>query len=166
MDSSLTKTFGLAAITAVIATFAARADGPMSGEAGEAAGTIAADSADKTGGAAVAPRDSSVTPKWLNDANVLALIGTMNARQIAAADIELSSWHSDTVRALWASMARERAEMQHSVDSAAAALRVVPVPPAMAAQVTSAFQAQMDSTLGHRGASLAPASVVLPVDHP
>ena len=43
-----------------------------------------------------------------NDANVLAIVTTMNQRQMAAADAELSTWHVDTVRAFAASMYREQ----------------------------------------------------------
>lgn len=144
MDSSLTKTIGLAAITAVIAGFSARADGPGGREA---AGMLASDS-----GVHV---DSTVTPRWVNDANILAAIGAMNARQIAAADIELSAWRSDSVRALAASLAREHADMQHQTDSLAAALHIAPIPSAIVTDMTAAFQAQIDSTLvGRVGGAL------------
>lgn len=143
MDSGLQKTIGLAAITAVITVFVARADGPVPRQPREAAGTLAADSM---------RRDSAVPPKWLNDATVLALVGTMNARQISAADVELSSWHSDTVRAFAATMARDHAELQRSADSLAAALKIAAVPSALSAEVNAVFQAQIDSM--PRGMSL------------
>jgi predicted outer membrane protein len=142
MDSGMTKTIGLAVLTAVIASFVARADGATVREAG---GTLAADT--------IAMRqEAAVKPKWLNDANALALLRVMNERHVAAADIELSSWFSDTVRAFAASMAREHAEMQRSVDSAASALKIAPVMPALGEEVTAAFQAQIDTMLTARGA--------------
>src|SRR4051812_42312870 len=99
MDSGMTKTVGLAAITVLMAVFVAQAGGgtPMR----EAGGTIA----DTT------TRDSVITPKWLGDENALALVGVMNRQHIAAADVELSAWHSDTVRAFAAAMARDHAAM-------------------------------------------------------
>jgi predicted outer membrane protein len=143
MDSNLMKTVGLAAITTLITVFVARADGaPVDGEAG---GRLAADTA---------TRDSSVQPRWMNDANVLSLVSVMNQRQVAAADIELSAWRSDTVRALAASLVHEHSELQHSVDSAASALRVAPVASALNAVVNAAFQAQIDSMAGARGGAL------------
>src|SRR5690242_17397683 len=135
MDSSWLKTMGLALVTVLITFFVAQADGSTN----EAAGSLVVDTA--------LHADSTVTPKWLDDANVLALIGTMNNRQLSAADMELSAWHSDTVRALAASMAREHAALQRATDSVAASMHVVPVPSALGASVNAAFQAQIDSTM-------------------
>jgi putative membrane protein len=75
----------------------------------------------------------------------------MNGRQIAAANVLLGAWHSDTVRALATSLVHEHSELQHSADSLAAMLHIVPVAPALTGQVTAAFQAQIDSMLGNRG---------------
>jgi putative membrane protein len=142
MNRTLAQTIGLAALTAMLTVFVARVDGaPVEREA---AGIVAGDSA--------GPRaDSSVTVKWLNDANVLALVGTMNSRQIAAANVLLGAWHSDTVRALATSLLHEHSALQHSADSLAAMLHIVPVAPALTEQVNAAFQAQIDSILGNRG---------------
>lgn len=140
MDSGLLKTIGLALVTILITFFVARADG----DANQAAGTIALDTAGLQ-------RDTSVTPKWVDDANVLALIGTMNNRQMEAADLELSAWHSDTVRALAASMYRDHAALQRATDSVATEMHLVPVPSALGASVNAAFQAQIDSTMTGRG---------------
>ena len=90
-------------------------------------------------------RDSSVSARWITDENVVSLFGAMNARQIAAADVELENWHVDAVRAFAASIAREHAELQHSADSLAERLRITPVPPALTKPWMSAMQAQIDS---------------------
>src|SRR5262245_10494620 len=58
------------------------------------------------------PPDSTTTEIWLNDANLLALMGAMNARQISAANIELSTWHSDAIRDFALSMAHEHSDIQ------------------------------------------------------
>ena len=140
MDSGLTKTIGLAAITVLITVFVARASGAPAQEAG---GTLA--------DSVAAKKDSGVTPKWIDDPGVLALIGVMNGREMAAANLELSGWHSDTVRALAAQMARDHGELQRSTDSVAALMKMTPVAPALAENVTIAFQAQMDSMVAGRG---------------
>jgi len=106
----------------------------------EAAGEVANDSA--------APRDNI---KWLNDANVLALLTTMNQRQVAAADAELSAWHVDTVRAFAAAMYREHTEMQHSIDSLIESAHIAPVTPALATTIRGQMQAQIDSISQHGG---------------
>ena len=146
MDSSLSRTVGLAAITAVITVFVARADGGAT--TGQAGGTLAADSA------AVRADSAPVAPKWIHDDNVLAAVAAMNGRQIAAANTELSSWHSDTVRAIAAGLAHQHAELQRSADSLAAALRMTPVPSALTDEIAAAFQAQVDSLAGNRGGAL------------
>lgn len=143
MDRSLSKTIGLAAMTAIITVFVVRADGGAT--TGEAAGTLAADSA---------ARDSLVTPRWISDANVLAIVGTMSAKQVAAADIELSAWRSDTVRALALALRGEHVAMQRGVDSLAASLGLTRVPSALNEEVSLAFQAQVDSLAGASGAAL------------
>ena len=86
-----------------------------------------------------------VTGKWLTDANVLSLLTTMSAKQIAAADVELQAWRSDSVRAFAASVARDHAGIQHSVDSLALRLRLAPIAPALADPLTTAMQASIDS---------------------
>ena len=106
----------------------------------EAAGEVAKDSA--------SPRDNI---KWLNDGNVLALMTTMNQRQIAAADAELSTWHVDTVRAFAASMYREHTDLQHSIDSLVQATKIIPVLPALGATIRGQMQAQIDTIYQHGG---------------
>jgi len=141
MDSGLTKTIGLAACTVLITVFVARASGaPVQ----EAAGTLAADST-------ALQRDSTVTPRWIDDAGILALLGVMNGREMAASNMELSGWHSDSVRAFAETMIRDHAALQRSTDSVASLLKIAPVAPALAAQVADAFQAQIDSMLTGRG---------------
>jgi predicted outer membrane protein len=101
--------------------------------------------------------DSTAKPAagvWLTDANVLALLGAINARQIEAADVLLQAWHSDTVRAFAAAMAREHAEIGRSVDSVAARLKLAPVPPAVTDTMTAPFRAAIDTLRGFRGSAL------------
>jgi predicted outer membrane protein len=97
-------------------------------------------------------RDSTMPAvRWLDDANAVALVNAMNGRELAAADAELSSWHVDTIRAFAAEMAREHAAMQRSLDSAASALQIAPVAPALAALVRARMQAPIDSMWRHDG---------------
>ena len=103
-----------------------------------------------TAGGEVAVGNTPATPartsaRWITDANVLSLASAVNARAIAAADVELENWHVDTARAFAASMAREHADLQHSIDSLAARLNLTPVSPALAKSWTSALQAQIDT---------------------
>ena len=107
---------------------------------------------DSAGGEVV--DDSAAAPvagRWLTDANVLSLLGTMNSRQIAAADAELQAWRSDSVRAFASSVAAEHAELQHSVDSVATRMDVAPIAPALAEQISATMQAQIDSMRANRG---------------
>jgi predicted outer membrane protein len=106
----------------------------------QAAGDVARDSA--------GPRDNI---KWLNDAHVLAIVTTMNQRQLAAADAELSTWHVDTVRAFAASMYREHTALQHSIDSLAEAVHIAPVLPALGTTIRGQMQAQIDTIYQHGG---------------
>ena len=95
-----------------------------------------------------------VAERWITDANVVSLLNIMNGRQVAAADIELSTWHSDTIRAFAASMAREHAELQHGIDSIALRLNLTPVSPALARSWTTTMQAQIDTMRQSRGDAL------------
>jgi len=112
---------------------------PRTRDTSEAAGEVANEVASN------AVAEPEVRERWITDANVLSLMSGMNARQIAAADVELSTWHSDTVRAFAASMAREHAELQHAVDSITAHLNLTPVTPALAKPWLSTMQTQIDS---------------------
>lgn len=143
MDIGLTRTLGLAAITAVLAVFVAQAD---PGPAREAAGTVAP--------AASATSKPAIEPRWIADANALALLSMMNARQLAAAQAELQAWRSDTVRALAVSIAQLHAGLQHDVDSVAQQLQLAPATPAMASDIVMAMQAQIDSMTMLRGDAL------------
>lgn len=100
--------------------------------------------------------DSAAPPAmvWLTDANVLALINTIGARQIAADNVELQTWHSDTIRDFAASMAREHSALIHSVDSVATRIKIAPIAPALAARVFAEMQARTDSMSWQRGLSL------------
>jgi predicted outer membrane protein len=126
--------------------------GVASGDVASANRAIArADSASSGADSASA---ATVTPKWITDANVLSLLSQMSAKQIAAASTELQAWSSDTVRAFAAAVAREHADLQHSIDSVAGRLRMTPVAPALAASIDSSLQAPMDSVAGLRGKAL------------
>lgn len=144
MDSSIARTLGLAAITAVITVFVARADGGAT--VGEAGGRLASDS--------IPHADSAVTVRWVNEANMFALVSAMNAKQIAAANAELSGWRSDTVRAIATGLLHEHTDLQHSTDSIAASLKVVPQASALNDSIVTEFQAQLDSLNGNRGGAL------------
>lgn len=93
------------------------------------------------------PDTASAKPvvRWLTDANILSMLGVMNSRQIAAADVELEAWHVDSVRAFAAGVARDHAELQHSVDSLAEHLHLAPIAPALAQTVSATMQAQIDT---------------------
>jgi predicted outer membrane protein len=106
------------------------------------------------GEVAPTPPDSTTTEIWLTDANLLALMGAMNSRQIAAANIELSTWHSDTIRDFAVSMAHEHSELQRSVDSVARTLKLAPVMPALGAVIVGEMQRQIDSINGYTGRAL------------
>src|ERR1700755_2104966 len=98
MDRGFPQTIGLAALTALLTVFVARVDGaPV---VREAAGRLAA------GRAAARGLRTSVSIRWLSDANVFALLSTMNGRQIAASQIEASSARSDSVRAIATSLVK------------------------------------------------------------
>jgi len=104
---------------------------------------------DSAGGEVVVGNESTAPAKtsarWVTDANALSLASAVNARAIAAADVELENWHVDTARAFAAAMAREHADLQHSIDSLTERLKMVPVSPALAKQWTSTLQAQIDT---------------------
>jgi predicted outer membrane protein len=91
---------------------------------------------------------------WITDGNALALLRVMNTRQISAADVELEAWHTDTVRAFAASVARDHAELQHSVDSLVERTRVAPVVSALVQRVDTAFRLRVDSLRAIEGRPL------------
>jgi predicted outer membrane protein len=137
---SIIGAFGaIAAFAACAKEKAAPKQSTRQQKAAEAAGEVVKDSA---------PRDNI---KWLNDANVLAMVTTMNQRQMAAADAELSTWHVDTVRAFAAAMYREHTGLQHSIDSAVEATKIAPVLPALGTTIRGQMQAQIDTIYQHGG---------------
>jgi putative membrane protein len=95
-----------------------------------------------------------VKGRWITDGNAVSLMATMNAKQIAAADVELSAWHSDSVRAFAQTLAREHAGIQHSVDSVAGVVHVSPVAPALAQPIGDSLQAAVETLKLSRGAGL------------
>lgn len=100
---------------------------------------------------------AATTARWITDANTVSLLNTLNSRAIAAADFELENWHIDTARAFAASMAREHADLQHSIDSLTTRLGVTPVSPALGQKWSSTMQAQIDTMrrTGEAGVDLA-----------
>lgn len=133
---------GAFAVVAIVAACAKEKSAPPAQRPAQrqAAGEVAKNSASS--------RDNI---KWLNDANVLAILTMMNQRQIAAADAELSTWHVDTVRAFAAAMYREHTGLQHSIDSLAEAAKIVPVLPALGTAIRGQMQAQIDTIYQHGG---------------
>jgi len=98
--------------------------------------------------------ETEVHGRWITDANALSLLAMLNSRQIAAANIELQAWHSDSVRAFAAAVARQHSDLQHTVDSLGGAINVVPVAPALAAEVGAQMQALADTLAAARGMGL------------
>ena len=92
--------------------------------------------------------------KWLSDANILSLLSVMNGRQLAAANMELQAWHSDTVRSFASTIAHDYGGLQHSVDSLAEGIKLAPVAPALATNIVATMQAPIDSISGLRNAPL------------
>ena len=119
---------------------------------GESAGGDVASSVSDS--VAAAPESTPARGTWLDDANVLALVGVIDARQIDAANVELGGWHSDTVRAFAASMVAEHDAMRHTADSLAAVLRIAPVMPALADSISAQLQTRIDSLRGQAGDGL------------
>lgn len=143
MDSGLTKTIGLAVLTAVLAAFVALANG---GAAPAEAAGIVAPMADRD-----TVRRDSASVRWLTDANILSLIGTIDARQTALADAELQAWHSDTVRAFATAIVRSAADLQHSADSIAGKIHLAPIAPAVLDTITAQIQPHIDTVAMSRG---------------
>jgi hypothetical protein len=120
----------------------------------EAGGEVAAADTAAVAAAPASPDTTTSTNEnavWISDANALAMITAMNNRQIAVADVELEAWHSDTVRALAASVAHDHAALQHSLDSLAERLRLAPVTSALGQRIDSEFQSRVDSLRWWRG---------------
>lgn len=112
----------------------------------EAGGDVLSDSVNR--------RPASPAGRWITDANVLSMLTMMNAKQIAAAKLELSAWHTDTVRAFAATIAAGHAELQHSVDSVAQIIKLEPIAPALSASISDTMQVQIDSLYGLHGGAL------------
>src|SRR5579884_263277 len=144
MDSGLTKTIGLAVLTAVLATFVALANGGAA--PAEAAGVVATDPAHRD-----STRDSTAQVHWLTDANILALLGAIDARETALANAELQAWHSDTARAFATDVARGAAETQHTADSLAATIHLAPVVSALQDTMLAALQPHIDTVAMSHG---------------
>ena len=114
----------------------------------------ARDTAQAGGDVAISDTTASTATSWLTDANILSLLNVLNARQTAAANVELQGWHSDSARAFAESVVRDHADLQHSLDSVASRIRVAPVAPALATVVDSGLQAYADTLRMYRGGML------------
>jgi predicted outer membrane protein len=158
MRSRFRSRFGVATLAVISLSVAGACQRNNDGgnvSVASASGDSVAARVDSAGGeVSNTPSAEPVAGRWITDANVLSLLGTMNAAQIAAADVELQGWHSDSVRAFAASVARGSAEMQHSVDSLAGRMNMVPIAPALAEQLSANMRAQIDSMRAYRGGSL------------
>lgn len=125
--------------------------------AAAACSTSNRDTNEAGGEVVIAERSDSTAARpvrWLTDANLLSLLGVMNARQIAAADVELEAWHVDSVRAFAAAVAREHAELQHSADSVSERIHVTPIAPALAQTLSATLQSQIDTLRRSYGRAL------------
>lgn len=138
MGNRLVTTFG----AILLASAAAAACSTSSRDTNEAAGEVVMRARND---ARNDSSDARPAVRWLTDANLLSLFSMLNARQIAAADVELEAWHVDSVRAFAASVAREHAELQHSVDSLSERLHLMPIAPALGQTISATLQSQLDT---------------------
>ena len=138
MGNRLVTTFG----AILLASAAAAGCSTSSRDTNEAAGEVVMRALND---ARTDSSDARPAVRWLTDANLLSLFSMMNARQIAAADVELEAWHVDSVRAFAASVAREHAELQHSVDSLSERLHLMPIAPALGQTISATLQSQLDT---------------------
>lgn len=127
---------------------------PAAATAASNASSAHRDTSEFTGEVSVDSSAARPAVRWLTDANVLSLASMMNSKQIAAADVELESWHLENVRDFASSMAREHAELQHSIDSLAERARITPITPALAQTISAKMQRQIDSLRSSSGRSL------------
>ncbi len=157
MRSSSRSRFGvvaLAAISLCMAGACQRNNNDGSVTVASTNGDSAVARVDSAGGDVSNASSEPVAGRWITDANVLSLLGTMNAAQLTAANVELQGSRSDSVRAFAASVARGSAALKYSIDSLAGRMNMVPVAPALAEHVAGAMQAQIDSMRANRGGSL------------
>jgi putative membrane protein len=146
--SPLARATVIAAVWSVAAALAAceqqdQQQRTSRGDTVEAGGEVVADSTMKNPDAA-----------WITDGNVLAMLSVFNTRQIGAANVELDSWHTDTIRQFAATVAREHIALQRSADSLAQRIKVAPVMSALSVQIDSAFRLRVDSLRGLGGSPL------------
>lgn len=116
----------------------------------DTAGGATVDTVEVAGEVVEDSSDRAPTERWIFDPNVLSLLSLMNQRQIAAAEVELEEWHSDTVRVFASQVAHDHAVLQRSIDSVGERMNVLPVRPAVAVPISAAFQAQIDSMVAYR----------------
>lgn len=140
-------TFGLAVL------FGAAASCGGNGSAKTTAASAPPDTA-SAGGEVTANSVAPVAGKWLEDGSIEALADVLNQHEIAAAQTEMRAWHSDSVRAFAASMIHDHEAMQHSVDSAAAVLRIAPVMPALGLELQDSLKADVDKLKALTGGPL------------
>jgi len=152
MRSKFTATVALLAVIGPVGVSMASCSGddgieqrPATAVAGAIAANAHRDTSEFAGEVSIDSSGARPTVRWLTDANVLSLLSMMNYKQIAAADVELESWHLDNVRAFASTMAREHAELQHSIDSLADRIDIAPITPALAQTISAKLQRQIDS---------------------
>ena len=148
MRSKSTATVALLAVIGPVAVSMASCSGDDEIEQRPATTTAAnthRDTSEFAGEVSIDSSGARPAVRWLTDANVLSLLSVMNYKQIAAADVELESWHLDNVRAFASTMAREHAELQHSIDSLAERIDIAPITPALAQTISAKLQRQIDS---------------------
>lgn len=152
MRSKFTATVALLAVIGPVGVSMASCSGddgierrPATAAAAASGANAHRDTSESAGEVSVDSSGARPTVRWLTDANVLSLLSVMNYKQIAAADVELESWHLDNVRAFASTMAREHAELQHSIDSLAERIDIAPITPALAQTISAKLQRQIDS---------------------
>jgi hypothetical protein len=91
---------------------------------------------------------------WLSDADIIALAASMQTPAIAAAQLELQSWSNDTTLNLALQLSRDHAALRATLDSVAAAHRLVPQRPLVADSLLAPYDLQVSAILGFGGREL------------
>jgi hypothetical protein len=143
-----------AIVTAIWSVTAAIAACERSGQPQQASARTGGDSVEAGGEVAADSTMKNPDAAWITDGNVLAMLNVFNTRQIGAANVELDSWHTDTIRQFAAAVSHEHIALQRSADSLAQRIKVAPVMSALAVKLDGEFRARIDSLRGLGGAPL------------
>jgi hypothetical protein len=100
------------------------------------------------GGEVVLDSAAASMPPWLTDSNVVALVDSMQRMTIAAARYQLQSWASDSTVNLALLLVRDHSAMLISIDSVAAARRIVAKRPAVSDSLLAPYALQVTSLYG------------------